>query len=66
MDKKIDWERVIWSAIGAVIAILLIVFKLVWPVICISLIIGFAVLGSYACKHKANVKEKLKSLIDKI
>ncbi len=66
MEKKIDWERIIWAAIGATIAILLIVFELVWPVICITLVIGFAVLGSYACKHKANVKEKLKAFIDKI
>lgn len=66
MDKKIDWERIIWAAVGAAIAILLIIFDLVWPVICFSLVIGFAVLGAYMCKHKDSVKEKLKAFIDKI
>ena len=66
MEKKIDWERIIWAVVGAIVAILLIAFELAWPVICVSLVIGFAILGSWLCKNKSKVKEKLKAFIDKI
>ena len=65
-DFKNFFEKYLWSIIGVVIALIMILFKLVYFILCIALIVGFAVLGYKMQKNKVNIKEKLKAFIDKI
>ena len=59
-------DKYAWSIIGALVAILILIFKLLDFVLALSLIIGFAVLGFKMQKNKATIKEKVKAFIDKI
>lgn len=65
-DLKNFFEKYLWSIIGVVVALLLILFRLVYFILCIALIVGFAILGYRMQKNKVNIKEKLKAFIDKI
>ncbi|MBR4111224.1 MAG: hypothetical protein IKK43_06045 [Clostridia bacterium] len=65
-DLKNFFEKYLWAIIGAAVALIMIIFRLVYFILCIALIAGFAVLGYKMQKNKVNIKEKLKAFIDKI
>lgn len=69
-ENKFDFKKFLdkyaWSIIGALLALIMIAFRLVYFVFCVALIVGFAVLGFRMQKNKVNIKEKIKSFIDKI
>lgn len=66
MDKKFDWMKIVWMLVALVIAILVVVFNVVLLAIDIAIIVGLPILAGYAYDHKSEMKEKLKSLVDKI
>ncbi len=66
MEKKFDWMKVIWMLVGLAVAILLVVFNVVAIAIDVVIIVGLPFLAGYAYEHKVEMKEKLKSLVDKI
>lgn len=63
MDKLKEY---IGALVGILVGILFIIFGLWYPVLIIAIIVGFAWLGNYAQKNKADLKEKIKKFIDKI
>lgn len=66
MDAKNFLDKYLWAIIGIVIALVMIAFKLVYFIICIALIVCFAILGFKMQKNKVTIKEKVKAFIDKI
>lgn len=66
MEKKFDWMKIIWMIVGLAVAILLVVFDVILIAIDVVIIVGLPLLAGYAYDHKLEMKEKLKSLVDKI
>lgn len=60
------FDKYAWAIIGALLAIVIIAFRVVYFVLCVALIVGFAVLGFRMQKNKVTIKEKIKAFIDKI
>lgn len=66
MEKKTDWMKIVWGVVGLVVGILIVVFNVVLIAIDVAIIVGLPILAVYAYDHKLEMKEKLKSLVDKI
>ncbi len=66
MTFKDFMDKYLGIILGVLVAILLIAFKLVYPVECIIIIIAFGWLGKYIQNNKPKVKEKLKTYIDRL
>ena len=66
MTFKDFMDKYLGMIIGVIVALILIAFNLVEAVLCIALIVGCAYLGKYVQKNKSVVKDKLKSVIDKM
>lgn len=65
MNSREFFDRYLGMIIGIIIAVLVIMFHLVYFVECIALIVGAAWLGKYIQANKEKVKENLKNMIDK-
>lgn len=66
MEKKTDWMKLVWILVGLIIGVLVVVFNVVLIAIDVAIIVGLPILAAYAYDHKLEMKEKLKSLVDKI
>ncbi len=66
MNSREFFDRYLGMIIGIIVAVLVIALHLVYVFECIALIVVAAWLGKYIQDNKENVKEKLKSWIDKI
>ncbi len=67
MDKiKSFWNEYRGAIIGAVIAIVILATRLYKVIIGLLLILAGLYIGNYVQKNKSEVKEKLKSFIDRM
>lgn len=66
MTAKEFLERYLGMIIGIIIAIIIIALGFIYFFECIAIIVIGAWLGKYIQSNKEKVKEKLKSMIDKI
>lgn len=65
MNSKEFLDRYLGMIIGIIIAVIIILLNLVYVFECIAIIVVFGWLGRYIQNNKENVKEKLKSMIDR-
>lgn len=65
MSFKEFMDKYLGIIIGVLVAVILIVLNLVYPIECIVLIIAFGWFGRYVQNNKSKVKEQLKTYIDR-
>ncbi len=66
MTFKEFLDKYLGMIIGAIVALLVIIFGGVYVVECVALIVLCAWLGSYVQKNKSSVRTKLKGAIDQV
>ena len=64
MSFKEFMDKYLGIIIGVLVAVILILLNLVYPIECIVLIIAFGWFGKYVQNNKSSVKEKLKNTSD--
>lgn len=60
------FDKYLWAIIGGLLALIMIIFNIVYFALCIALIVGMAMLGYNMQKNKVSLKEKLKAFVDKL